>query len=365
MFASSERFASSVIVSHDVSVKCEIMDKTSRFVLSTLDVVGGNVSVDATRKTRRQCSLTLEDPTGILVPDEIDDMLQPYSGHHVRLWRGIRWRDGSEELFPLGTFAPYNPKVDDSGDSLSIQLEGYDRSKLISRTRWTQPYAIASGTNTGNAIRELLDSRMSGLRYNFEPTNATVPATTLGTEADNDPWEDAQKLAAADGMELYFDARDVVVMRTIPDPEDGEVVREYADDENCVVTRFRRENDASKMYTGVIVYSEGSEIQAPIRVEVWRDDTDLRIPYFFPTSLIQNEEQAYQTGVSLLRRVGRAEFSAEVTVIPDPRQEDGDVVRIRRARSKLDDLFVISGFTMPLDSTSDMTISTEKRRAGA
>jgi hypothetical protein len=341
------------------------LDKTGRLVIAQLDIVNGSVSVDAGRKTRRQCAITLQDPTGNLVPDEVDSLLQPYSGHHIQLWRGISWRDGTHEEYPLGTFAPYNPKINDTGDSLEITLDAYDRSKLMSRIRWIEPYVIPSGGNVGTVIRDAIETRMPGLSYNFQPTNATVPGATLGTSADNDPWDDVVKIANSDGMELFFDANDVVTMRKIPDPESGTAVRTYDDGVNSVVTSFRRENDASKMYTGIVVYSEGSEITAPIRVEVWREDTDLRIPYFFPTGLIQTEEQAIETGKSLLRRVGRAEFSVELTTIPDPRMEDGDIVRVVRERSRLDDVFVVSAFNMPLDATSEMTMSTEKRRAAA
>lgn len=365
MFASSERFASSIISSHDVATRCDVLDKSGQLVIATLDIIGGNVSVDASRKTRRQTSINLQDPSGQLVPDEVNDLLQPYSGYQLQLWRGISWRDGTEELFPLGTFDPYNPKVSDTGDSLDISLDAYDRSKLISRIRWREPYVIPSGGNVGTVIRDALETRIPGMQYNFQPTNSTVPGVTLGTSADNDPWEDMAKIAASDGMELFFDARGVVVLRDIPDPENDTVMRVFDDGEDSVVTSFRRENDASKMYTGIIVYSEGSEIQAPIREEIWRADTDLRIPYFFPTGLIQTAAQARATGESLLRRVGRAEFAVELTAVPDPRQEDGDVVRVTRARSHLDDAFVISGLTMPLDADNAMTVSTEKRRAAA
>jgi hypothetical protein len=363
MFTSSERFAASITASHDVATRCDVLDKTGRIVIATLDVISGSVSVDATRKTRRQCSLTLQDPTGELVPDELGDLLQPYSGYHFRLWRGISWRDGTEELFPLGTFAPYNPKVTDTGDNLEVSLEGYDRSKLISRIRFTDPYTIPSGEKTTTAVRNLIDSRQPGLRYNFAPSQATVPGTVLGVSADHDPWNDAVDIANADGMDLFFDARDVVVMRHIPDPDTQQIVRTFDDSVNSTVLSFRRENDASKMYTGVVVYSEGSEIVAPIRVAVWRNDTNLRIPYFFATGLITSIEQARQTGESLLRRVGKAEFSAELSIVPDPRIEDGDVVRVTRELSKMDDPFVISSFNMPLDATSEMTVTMERRRA--
>jgi hypothetical protein len=365
MLASSARFAASILESHDVMTLCNVIDPTGKFVVRTLDVISGSVSADASRKTRRQCSLVLQDPTGELVPDQVNDILQPYSGYHLQLYRGISWRDGTNELFPLGTFAPYAPKISDTGDSLEIRVDGYDRSKLISRIRWTQPYVIPSGTNTGTAIRAILADRMPGLRYSFEPTRTTVPATTLGTSADNDPWSEAVDMASADGLDLYFDARDIVKLRSIPDPELDPVVRTFDDGENSTVLSFTRENDASKMYTGVFVYSEGTEVIEPIRVEVWREDTTLRIPYFFPTALIRDENQARLTGESLLRRVGRAEFAADLSVIPDPRQEVGDVVRVRRARSKLDDTFVISSINMPLDATSEASITTERRRTAA
>lgn len=365
MFATSNRFEDSIIRSHDVSTLCRIIDPTGKFTIMELDVISGNVSADASRKTRRQCSLTLQDPKGELVPDIASDILQPYSGHTFELWRGISWRDGSTELLPLGQFAPYNPKIDDTGDSLEIKLDGYDQSKVITRNRWIQPYVIPSGTNTALAIRAALMDRQPGLRYNFQPTNTTVPATTLGTVADNDPWKDLTDMAQSDGMELFFDARGIATLRDIPDPEVDPVVYTFDDGENSTVTGFHRENDASKMYTGVIVYSEGSEVDLPIRVEVWREDTNIKIPYFFPTALIKDEAQALLVGQSLLRRVGRAEFMAEMTMVPDPRLEVGDVVRVRRDRIRLDHPFVISNISMPLDANSEMTVTTEARRQAA
>jgi hypothetical protein len=309
--------------------------------------------------------MIIQDPTGELVPTELEDMLQPFSGHQLQVYRGIKWRDGTEELFPLGRFYPDNPKIDDKGDSLEISIDAYDPSKLISRLRWTFPYGVPSGGKVGDVIRDMLESRLPGLQYNFQPTNATVPGATLGTSADNDPWDDAVKIARADGMDLYFDAAGVVTLRRIPDPDQDTVVRVFTDDENSVVTSFRRETDSSTLYTGVIVYSEGSEIDQPIRVEVWRENAFVKIPYFFPTGLIQTEEQAIATGQSLLRRVGKPELSVTLTAVPDPRLEDGDVVRVKRERSKLDDTFVVSGIDMPLDAESEMSVTTDKRRGAA
>jgi hypothetical protein len=362
MLPSSTRFSDSIIYGGDVVARCDVVDPTGQYIVKSLDVIGGSVSVDGSRKTRRQCSLNLQDPTGELVPDTAQDILQPYSGYLLKLYRGISWRDGTEEIFPLGTFMPYAPRISDKGNSLEITVDGYDRSKLITRTRWTQPYTISSGTSTPLAIKALLDDRMPGLRYNLEQTGATVPLTVLGLEAENDPWDDATNIASADGMELFIDANDIVVLRDIPDPTSDEPVHIFEDNDHCTVTEFRRENDASQMYTGVIVYSEGSEVAAPIRVEVWRTDTTLRIPYFFPTALITTVAQAIATGTSILRRVGYAEFSAQINTVPDPRYEAGDIVRIKRSLSKLNDSFAIQTIDIPLDADTEMAISTSQRR---
>lgn len=330
--------------------------------MAEVSVVGGSVSLDATQATRRQCKLTIQDPTGELIPDLRTDFLQPYSGYYLQLSRGISWHDGTSELFPLGTFASFNPEIKDDGKSIEITVNGFDRSKIISATRWTDPYAITDGTPLDQAVHDAIDNRMPGLRYNLEPTNYVVPVTTLGLSTTNDPWADIVGIASAGGMDLFFDANDIVTMRTIPDYTLGSVVRAFEEGPNCTVTEFDRVNSADEMYTGVIVYSEGSGVTTPIRVAVWDPATSLRIPYFFPTALIQTEDQALQTGQSLLRRVGLSKLSVGLAIVPDPRHELGDIINIKRGVMKLNDAFIVNTATIPLDSNSTMHLGTAPRR---
>jgi hypothetical protein len=363
VYLSSERFDTSLRESHDVEMVCNVMDETQTNVLATLDIVAGHTQLDGGQSTRGSCQLTLQDPTGLLVPNVADDLLQPYSGFTLQLERGIRWRDGTTETFPLGTFWPYNPQVNDSGDQLQIQVDGYDTSKIISRIRWTQPFVLDAGTNTGDAIKQVLDDRMPGLRYNIEPTGHTIPLTTLGADPNNnDPWADVSALASSDGLEVFFDAGNVLTVRRTPDPDVNPVVATYDDGVNSIVTEFDRQNNGDVIYTGVIVTSEGSGVPVPIRSERWRPDTDLRIPYFYTTSLITTQEQADAVAASLMTQVTRAEFGVVVHAVPDPRQELGDVVRIVRERSKIDDVFSIVQLTMPLDEATAMTFQTSQRR---
>ena len=95
---------------------------------------------------------------------------------------------------------------------------------------------------------------------------------------------------------------------------------------------------------------------------MWRADTDLRIPYFYTTSMITTQAQADAVALALMTRVTRAEYGVEVKAVPDPRQQLGDVVRIIRPKSKIDDVFSIVQLSMPLDESTPMTFQTSQRR---
>lgn len=360
MFLRSQRFDDGITYGHDVLTTCDIIDSDGVTVATSLNVVSGGVTIDSTRKIRRQCTLSIQDPSGENVPDAVHDMLQPFSGYYFRLSRGMTWRDGTREMLPLGTFAPDTPRTRDTADSLEISVQGDDRSKIIAISRWVTPFVILANTNVGQAVYDVINDRMPGLSYNLEPTDATVPQTTLGVERENNPWDDACAIAASDGMELFFDAEDIVTLRTLPDPTTMGVVRSYVDDNTCTVTEIDRQTNSDKFYTGVIVYSEGSGVTAPIHVEVWREDTELRIPYFFPTALITTIPQALKTAMTILKSISALDYDIQMTIIPDPRIEVGDVVSVTRARSKLNDAFVINTLSIPMDATSLMTVGSAK-----
>src|ERR1700712_1085195 len=114
MFHSSARFARSVGRSHDVLTVCNVIDDSGSNSIGTLDVIAGHTTYDSSQTVRSSCTLTLQDPTGLMVPNTAKDILQPYSGYTLQLERGISWRDGTKETFPLGTFWPYNPRVNDT-----------------------------------------------------------------------------------------------------------------------------------------------------------------------------------------------------------------------------------------------------------
>lgn len=90
MQPSTAAFAAALTQSHVAVSLATVNAALSDVPLATLAVISGTVTVDDTRAVRRTCTLTLQDPTGQLVPADVSDLLHPLSGNELHLWRGLR-----------------------------------------------------------------------------------------------------------------------------------------------------------------------------------------------------------------------------------------------------------------------------------
>lgn len=369
MRAVSAAFLEALTKSHRSAMRAVVTNGSTE--LAELKVVAGNVTADENQAVRRRCSVMLADATGELTPRVASDLLHPASGNELRLERGVVI-DGTAELAPLGVFRLSKPKVSDTGEALTISVTGYDRSKAVQRRRWVNPYRIAAGTNVATAVAALIGSRMAGLTYNLAPTSRTTPNVVLGLERDNDPWKDAQALAAAIGHELYFDAEGIVVMRPVPDPATDPTVAAYSEGTTATILNVERELDDEGTYNGVVVTGQGTGVATPVRAEAW--DTDASsptyylgpygaVPYFLTSSLITTQAQADEAAAALLLRVLGATEQLRVAAVPNPAHEPGDVVAVTRYRAGASGTFVLSAFDMPLAPDAPMSMTMRARRS--
>ena len=106
MEAISDKFIAALIGSHQTTARVEVLpggDETNRVDLSDYLTDG---SVDVSRQQiRRSGTLTFvdRDQSGLIVPTGPDSLLAPY-GNQLRVWAGIDFDDGTEELVCVGTF---------------------------------------------------------------------------------------------------------------------------------------------------------------------------------------------------------------------------------------------------------------------
>lgn len=372
MYPLSDTVSAALKKDHQSIFKCEVYD--SGVLKEVLKVVGGNVEVDDSADRRRRCRVGLMDPTGTLTPAGLESLLAP-NGNELRLYRGVL--TSIEEYIPLGVFVSGDVDVVDTGNGVMIDITGQDRSRKVSRARWEQAFVIPSGTNVATAIRDIIANRLPGTTFSFATTARTTPLILLGEQRDNDPWKDASDIATAAGMELFFDADGVCVLRPVPDPTVDPVVWQYHDGDAGRLVAINRKLTSENTYNAVVVTGEGSGLAAPIRVMVV-DNNPLSptyvgnpigssdfgfVPRFLTSSLITTTAQATDAGNAQLRKSLGGIEDVRFDGIVNPGHEAGDIIEIKREKVKVNAKYALTSFTIPLDVATPFSGSTRKRNA--
>jgi hypothetical protein len=362
MYPSSGEFKTAILSDHIVVSKAEIWNQDSK--LTTLNIDSGQVTVSVNSGVRRTCQVNLvtDRTASNLVPDNGFDTLAPF-GNELRLYRGVKFTNGSIEYVPLGVFVMTDVVISDTNDGVSISITGEDRSLIISRAKWTAPYQMVSGTLEAS-LTAMLQNRWTDVQTSFVTTNVTVNQVVWGTESNQDPWQDAVYLAQLVGYDLYFDVLGVAVLRRFPSLDASTVVATYEEGQGTLITSLDRSMSSKETYNGVIYTIEGSQVATPIRVEVWDEDTTSptyrygvfgNAPTFVTTNLLATEAEAIKAATSLLDTYRGAQESINWGSIVDPTLDVNDVVYIKTAGSKTDRLVIIDELDIPMSPLASMT----------
>lgn len=275
------------------------------------------------------------------------------------------------ELAPVGVFTLNDTEVSDGAGGQEIELSGADLSRRVSRNRWEDTYVVVEGTNYATAIEQLITDRLPGTVFNFASTSRTTPRLFFGEQSSNDPWQDAQDMAVAIGHELFFDARGICTLRPEPDPETDAAVWEFDDRAAPTVTGLVRRVSDENTYNKVVASGEGSGNDVPVRAVAVDDDpaspTYFLGPYgtvtlFVRSPMILTAEQAQDAADALLRRVKGATEAVEVTAVPMPALEPGDVVGVTRGKVRVQGRFLIEQLRIPLGADEAMRAVGRRQR---
>lgn len=355
MYPASAAFKAEVITDHVVIAKAEVWNQDQK--LATLAIDKGSVKIDVKSAVRRACQVHLvtDRTTANLVPDNDFDTLSPF-GNELRLYRGVQYSDGTEEYVPLGVFLMTDVDISDTNEGVEITVSGEDRSLKISRNKWLEPYQVTNGP-LEDAIEALLQDRYDDVQTNFPITNVTINQVVLGSENENDPWKDAVELCELVGYDLYFDNNGIAIMRQFPTVDGAVVVASYNEDTTTTVTSLDRRISSKDTFNGVIYTVEGTEVEAPIRVEAWDEDTTSptyrygafgEAPTFITTSLLSTENEAITAAKSLLNRFIGAQEQISWNGLVDPTLDVNDVVYIKATGAKVDRIVIIDSLDIPL-----------------
>jgi hypothetical protein len=362
MYPSSGAFKSYLRENHIVISKAEVWTVDQK--LATLDIADGNVEIKAKSAVRRTCDITLTTTRdgNTLVPDNDFSLLTPF-GNELRLFRGIQFDDGSVEYVPLGVFVIIDVTIRDTNEGVQITIAGDDRSLIIARNKWTEPYQMVNGP-LEDSLEALLRDRYPDVEASFTTTNVTINQVVLGTESNNDPWKDAVEIAELVGYDLFFDANGVAQLVPFPTLDGSTVVASFKENEETIITSLTRNISTRETYNGVIYIVEGSEVPVPIRVEVWDEDTTSptfrfgkfgEVPIFVNTNLLRTEAEAITAASSLLNLYIGAQEEISWTSLVDPTLDVQDVVYVKTNGAKVDRVVILDSLTIPLAPDSSMS----------
>lgn len=384
MQARTEDFDAAIRGSHTVVAEAELFKAGTS--VGIIPVISGDWTDDRKATVRRSCRLALP-PSADLIPAaewSADGGLWPV-GNEIQLRSGIRYTDGSTELVPIGRYRIAKPSTVDNGRELTLSVEGFDRSRAVSRARFATPYAIASGTDYALAIRDLLLSRLPILSiddFQFMATDGSDGGPTFKTPGllftnQDDPWVKAVEMAQSFGAELFFDGMGNPVLRLERDPLFNDPEWDYAEGEGTNLLGVDRALDDDGSYNGVVVNSSNSELTVPLHAEYWDTNPDSPtyydpakpeessygpVPFFMDSQYIVTQEQADLAAINNFLRVAGITETVNFNAIVHPAHESGDIVSVKRQRVNVDAVYVMDSLRCGLGHTGVMAVSTRSRR---
>lgn len=356
MYPVSDRFLARLAESHTVATQVQLFLTDGRVV--DLAHTGGSVSVDRSQAIRRTCTVTVADPS--LIPRTAADQLATY-GAQLRISRGVEFGDGSSELVPLGLFRL--DSVDGDVSEGPVTLQGKDRSAIIADDKFTAPYT-ATGTVVG-AITALIQRSIPAADIISQITDTPIGSRAFDVEAD--PWAGAQEIAAAAGAEVYANADGSFVIAALPDLLTATPVWAVEATDGGVYISGNRAMSSDGVYNGVLARGENTADNVP-PVSSLATDSDPNSPTYwggpfgrrplFYTSSTLTTTNACAAAANLKLAAAKApNASGDISSLPNPALEPGDVLRVMHEDGSRE-LHQVSSFSVPLDEGGDFPITT-------
>lgn len=228
-------------------------------VVTPLDIVDGAVTVDRAATNRRVLSLTVP-----AVESTFRALDTP--GGEITVRQALRFASGQQARVPLGVFIVDQDDMGyGAGDTATITAP--DRSLKVQRNGFGPTGRSSVASNAAwQEIKRLVEGAWPGSTYPFPgwsqlDTSATTKVGYLYWD-DGDRWGAAASLAAANGLQVFFDAVGGAVLRPIPQLTDTStpVWTVNASTTDAVMTAASRSRDRSTMRNAVIATTSRTDI---------------------------------------------------------------------------------------------------------
>lgn len=338
--------------------------------LATLDIIDGQITIDDV-DIRRQADIDLVDRTGTITPETGRDLLAPRV-NEVRLWRGVVYPDGTEEVIPQGVYFVTDIAMDDSGPSVHISVTLKDRAVKVISVPFTADTGIAAGTTVVNAIEQVLQGAVpTYVKRNFtgQGHSFTVPAMFI--EAGEDRWAMAQDIASDHGMELFFDANGELVLQNVPDYDTLDPVWNFEEGKDCTTLYVNRRLTEEGVANWIIVIGTNSDNANVVRGDAQdlnpASSTYIYGPYGMviekhdSSTVADNSAATAAANGILQKKIGLGELIRFQAIVHPAMNELGDVITLNRDVIKASGRGVIDKLSIPMTVDRAMDISLRRR----
>jgi len=327
-------------------------------------ILSGSVTATLANRVARSCTFTVHED---LYPVLETDLLAPY-GNFIRAYRGVKLPDGNTGLYSWQVFEGriQDTDVDSSG---VVTVACSDWATDVIENQFEAPVSSNVGQDCVVQIQQIISDRYPDATFGTSDTfGLTMPKLTF----QSDPGQTLDGISQSLGAFWYPLANGDFVVRRIPWTVAGTPVVNLSDGDDGIITGYRAARSRSGVFPTIVATSERADGTTPVYA-VANDDNPASPTYYlgkFGRRVRNVSLQTPSTPGSIqsaandfLRSSKALTESWDLSIIPDASLELGDVVTIDAGR-RAGVVQVISGFSLPLDFSTDMGINLRSQVIG-
>jgi hypothetical protein len=231
-----------------------------------------------------------------------------------------------------------------------VRVTGVDRWQRLIDARFERP------TTTSGTVVSSISALVTGADSRITFSDTTGSTATNGTAVwERDRGQAVTELAASIGAELVFDPQGVAVLRPVP-TLGGTPVWSVGGGQGGMKVLGTSGRGREATYNAVVATGEAVENTIPV-VAVARDTNPWsptfyggpfgRKPRFYASPLVRTQAQAQTAANAMLARVLGQARTLDVTSLPHPGLDAGDVIRVQVAAGAWQ-THLVDGYTLPL-----------------
>lgn len=354
--------------SHNVYMRVDILDRAGNVLKADLPFIDGSVRATLSSRVARALSLTVDRSWFPLASNGAIDsagLLTPF-GNRLRVRRGITYGDGSVVSFPVFYGRIEQVQMARSGQ---VGVSASDLAADVVDAQFETPESsVTTNTITTEFRRLILEALPDATFGTSDLTGVKIPA--IAWQSDRAGALD--DMSATVAMLWYPLADGSFVQRLTPWTKPGQTPSITLTDgtnaafgQQGMIADWTITVSRTSVYNSVVFTAERQDGSAPAYAIV-RDSVATSPTYYLGNFgrkplLVQNQTalsqaQCLVAAQNLLKQSKAiTQVWDPVSITPDASLELGDLVRVNADGAA--DIQVITGFTLPLRETGDMSLS--------